>query len=43
MEKLKFLGDSFTFGPDQLALFLKTMYETLGGAIKEDDEDEMDE
>lgn len=31
VEKLKFLGDAFIFGQEQLALFLKTMYDTLGG------------
>lgn len=40
VEKLQFLGDAFTFGRDQLALFLKTMYDTLGGAIQGDHEEE---
>lgn len=41
MQKLRFLGEAFTFGRDQLALFLKTMYDTLGGAVQ-DDEEEME-
>ena len=47
MENLRFLGETFTFGREQLALFLKTMYDTLGGAGQPegetDDADEMDE
>lgn len=42
VENLKFLGEAFTFGSDQLALFLKTMYDTLGGVVQ-DDENEMDD
>lgn len=38
VERLRFLGESFTFGRDQLALFLKTMYDTLGGAAQDDEE-----
>lgn len=40
VEKLKFLGDAFIFGQEQLALFLKTMYDILSGALQDDDEDE---
>jgi hypothetical protein len=43
IEKLRFLGEAFTFGSDQLALFLKTMYDTLGGAVQEDEEEGMEE
>lgn len=40
VEKLKFLGDAFIFGHEQLALFFKTMYDTLSGALQDDDENE---
>lgn len=43
MEKLRFLGETFTFGREQLALFLKTMYDTLGGAGQPDEEMDEDE
>jgi hypothetical protein len=43
IEKLRFLGEAFTFGSDQLALFLKTMYDTLGGAVQEVEEEGMEE
>ncbi|KZP21206.1 hypothetical protein FIBSPDRAFT_953935 [Athelia psychrophila] len=48
VEKLRFLGETFTFGREQLALFLKTMYDTLGGAgqpegdPEEEEEEEME-
>lgn len=38
VEKLRFLGDPFTFGRGQLGLFLKTMYDTMNGAVDEDEE-----
>ena len=40
VEKVRFLGEAFVFGQDQLALFLKTMYDTLGGAVQDDEEEE---
>ena len=42
VEKLRFLGEGFIFGQDQLALFLKTMYDTLSGAVQDDEEEEME-
>jgi hypothetical protein len=42
VEKLRFLGEGFIFGQDQLALFLKTMYDTLSGAVQDDEEGEME-
>lgn len=43
VEKLRFLGETFTFGREQLALFLKTMYDTLGGAGQPEGEPEEEE
>lgn len=37
VRKLQFLGEAFTFGRDQLALFLKTMYDTLSGALTDEE------
>ncbi|KAL0573374.1 hypothetical protein V5O48_008593 [Marasmius crinis-equi] len=34
-KKLGFLGSSFSFPRTQLPLFLRTMYETIGGALEE--------
>jgi len=39
VEKLEFLGAPFTFGRDQLSLFLKTMHTNMGEAIMGDDEE----
>jgi len=38
VEKLEFLGTSFTFKRDQLSLFFKTVYNKMGGE-SQDDED----
>jgi len=42
VEKLRFLGEAFTFGRNQLALFFKTMYDTLSGTVEDDEEEEME-
>jgi len=36
VEKLGFLGAPFTFGRDQLPLFLRTMYANIGDAARDD-------
>lgn len=40
VEKLGFLGTPFTFGRDQLPLFLRTLYTNVGNAAKGDADDE---
>ena len=40
VEKLGFLGAPFTFGRDQLPLFLRTLHTNMGDATKGDGEDE---
>jgi len=39
VEKLGFLGAPFTFGREQLPLFLRTMYTNVGEAIKDNEDD----
>lgn len=40
VEKLGFLGAPFTFGRDQLPLFLRTLYTNIGDATRDDGDDE---
>lgn len=39
VQKLGFLGAPFTFGRDQLPLFLRTLYTNMGDAAKDDGDD----
>ncbi|KAG6830758.1 hypothetical protein H0H92_014839 [Tricholoma furcatifolium] len=43
VKKLDFLGEPFSFGRNQLPLFLRTMYERMKSAVRNDDESEEEE
>lgn len=40
VNSLEFLGDKFTFERDQLSLFVRTLYDYVGGGKNEDSDEE---